>query len=317
MTKVKTLALVLFTLTALPACLGQKSELVTVEPGVKLEVLDYGGTGRPLIFLAGLGSDAHVYDQLAPHFTDHHHVLAITRRGFGNSSKPAPTVANYSADRLGDDVLAVIDALHLDHPVIAGHSIAGEELSSIGSRHPDKVAGLIYLDAADAYGFYDEKRGDWQLDMNDLKQRLDAVASGAPLTPEFHQNLLQSAERFKRSERELIQQLAMMPPGPPASLPPIPLAIRFGEQKYTTIHDPALAIFACPHNFARMFPTDLKARQAITAQDLTSCTAQAKAFQAAVPSAQIVLIPNADHWVFVSNEAEVVKDMKAFLQSLH
>jgi len=315
---VKSPVFALLVLAALPGIgIAQKAQLVTVQPGVKLEVLDWGGTGRPLIFLAGLGSDGHVFDHLAPNFIADHHVLAITRRGFGNSSKPAPTVANYNADRLGDDVLAVMDALQLERPVLAGHSIAGEELSSIGSRHPDKVAGLIYVDAADAYGFYDEKRGDWQLDMNDLKQRLDAVAAGAPLSPEFQQKLLESAQRFERSQRELLQHLKLLPPGPPPSLPPIPLAIRFGEEKYTSIHNPALAIFACPHNFARMFPADQKARQAVTEQDRVSCTAQAKAFQTAVPTAQIVLIPNADHWVFVSNEAEVVKDMKAFLNSVH
>jgi pimeloyl-ACP methyl ester carboxylesterase len=39
-------------------------------------------------------------------------------------------------------VLAVCDFLKLQRPVVVGHSIAGEELSSIGSRHPEKVAGL-------------------------------------------------------------------------------------------------------------------------------------------------------------------------------
>ncbi len=122
-------------------------QFVTVEPGVKLEVLDWGGTGRPLVFLAGLGNTAHVFDQFAPKFTGKYHVYGITRRGFGESSDPTPNSDNYSSDRLGDDVLAVIAALNLDKPVLVGHSIAGEELSSIGSRHPEKVSGLIYLEA--------------------------------------------------------------------------------------------------------------------------------------------------------------------------
>src|SRR5574340_963378 len=106
-------------------------QFVTVAKDVKLEVLDWGGSGRPLIFLAGMRSNAHVFDQFAPKFTPKYHVYGITRRGFGASSKPGPTVANYSAARLGDDVLAVIDALQLHRPVLAGHSIAGEELSSV------------------------------------------------------------------------------------------------------------------------------------------------------------------------------------------
>src|SRR6185312_11496266 len=126
---------------------------VTTDDHVKLEVLDWGGIGRPLIFLAGLGGTAHVFDKFAPQFAGKYHVLGITRRGFGASAKPKPTVENYSADRLGDDVLAVMDTLKLDKPVLIGHSIAGKELSSIGMRDPEKVAGLIYLDAAYAYGF--------------------------------------------------------------------------------------------------------------------------------------------------------------------
>ena len=132
-----------------------KVQFVTVAPDVKLEVLDWGGNGPPLVFLAGLGFTAHCFDEFALKFTAHHHVYAITRRGYGVSSWPAPTDANYDADRMGDDVLAVLDALHIEKPVLAGHSIAGQELSSIGTRHPERVAGLVYLDAAYGYAFYD------------------------------------------------------------------------------------------------------------------------------------------------------------------
>jgi len=51
-------------------------------------------------------------------------------------------------------VLAVIDKLAISRPVLAGHSLGGEELSSIASRHPEKVGGLIYLDAGYSYAFY-------------------------------------------------------------------------------------------------------------------------------------------------------------------
>src|SRR5882762_9932294 len=119
-------------------------QFLTVDENVKLEVLDWGGSGRPLVLLAGLGNTAHVFDDFAPKLTSEYHVYGITRRGFGASSVPA---SGYSADQLGDDVLAVLNALKLDRPVLAGHSIAGEELSSVGTRDPERVAGLIYLDA--------------------------------------------------------------------------------------------------------------------------------------------------------------------------
>ena len=43
-----------------------KATLVEVEEGVKLEVLDWGGTGRALVLLAGLGDSLHVFDDVAP-----------------------------------------------------------------------------------------------------------------------------------------------------------------------------------------------------------------------------------------------------------
>jgi non-heme chloroperoxidase len=132
-----------------------KVQFVTVEEGVQLEVLDWGGLGRPFIFLAGNGDTAHAFDSFAPKFTGKNHVYGITRKGFGASGKPALTNGNYTADRLGDDVLAVMQALRIESPILVGHSLAGEELSSIGSRFPNKVSGLIYLDAATGFAFYD------------------------------------------------------------------------------------------------------------------------------------------------------------------
>jgi hypothetical protein len=58
---------------------------VTVEKGVRVEVLDWGGSGRPLVLLAGGGDTAHVFDDFAPKLTPSFHVYGITRRGFGES----------------------------------------------------------------------------------------------------------------------------------------------------------------------------------------------------------------------------------------
>ena len=122
----------------------------TVEKDVRLEVLDWGGSGRPIVLLAGGGNTAHVFDDFAPKLTAHHHVYGITRRGFGASVYSS---TDRPADRLGDDVVAVIDALHLNRPILVGHSIAGVELSSVANSHPNRVGGLVYLDAAYSYAF--------------------------------------------------------------------------------------------------------------------------------------------------------------------
>jgi non-heme chloroperoxidase len=231
------------------------AQFLTVDKDVRLEVLDWGGSGRPLVLLSGMGNTAHIFDRLAPKLIDQFHVYGITRRGFGSSSMPA---SGYSADRLGDDVLKAIDALKLNGPVLAGHSVAGEEMSSIGSRHPEKVAGLVYLEAAYAYAIHDP-----------------ALSCTLPAAPP--------------------QQ------GSPKS---VTAAIQTGTQRYTSIKSPALAIYAAPKAGA---PADGGA---------LNREACAKAFEKGAPSSRIVRLPGATHYVFMSNEAEVIKEIRDFIGSL-
>jgi pimeloyl-ACP methyl ester carboxylesterase len=112
--------------------------------GVRIHYLDYGGSGEPLVLLTGLGSSAHIFDDLAPRFTDRFRVIAITRRGHAESDHPS---TGYALDTLVADVKAVLDTLRLDRVNLAGHSIAGGELTRFAILHPDRVASLIYLDA--------------------------------------------------------------------------------------------------------------------------------------------------------------------------
>src|SRR5436309_6172854 len=89
---------------------GHKVSLVTVEPGVQLEVLDWGGTGQTLVLLTGMGDNAHVFDQFAYQFNDRFHVIGITRRGFGRSSQPAQ---GYDLDTRARDDITVLDKLNI------------------------------------------------------------------------------------------------------------------------------------------------------------------------------------------------------------
>jgi len=120
-------------------------KLVTVEDGVQLEVLDWGGSGQSLVLLAGLGGTAHYFDDLAPALIARHRVLAITRRAHPGSSTPA---TGYGFARLAEDIVRVIDTIGVSRPIVIGHSFAGEEMHVLGARYSAKISGLIYVDAA-------------------------------------------------------------------------------------------------------------------------------------------------------------------------
>lgn len=271
---------------------SHRRQMVTVEKGVTLEVLDWGGTGRPIVFLAGMGETAHEFDEFAPKLTDEGHIYGITRRGFGASSAPAPPRFDvnrradgmyeikrhdlsennpYDADRLGDDVLAVIDKLKLRRPVLIGHSIAGEELSSVGSRHPEKVAGLVYLDALSSpYAFW------------------------------------------TGPEDEMLFSPEARHPWPigPSPLPTTTLGVFTGTHKYSKLPVPVLGIVPFPR----------KPPPGFSAADDSAAAAKEKerldSLQRDIPTAHIVRIPYADHYVWRTNEGDVLREIRGFLSQL-
>ena len=113
----------------------------------------------------------------------------------------------------------------------------------------------------------------------------------------------------------------LMPPPPAAqkrgtqSFANVSVAIIKGQQKYTNIHAPILAVFASPHSLAQLPPMSDEKKAEYIAIDQAKSTAQAKAFEK-LESAKVITIPNADHYVFSSNEQEVEKDIKDFLGTL-
>jgi hypothetical protein len=107
-------------------------QFVAVEREVRLEVLDWSGSGRPVVLLAGGGNTAHVFDEFAPKLTAGFHVYGITRRGFGTSGF---STSENPVDRLRDDVLAVIGALKLwSTPTSSSHALISFVSQSLVSR---------------------------------------------------------------------------------------------------------------------------------------------------------------------------------------
>jgi pimeloyl-ACP methyl ester carboxylesterase len=296
--------------------------LVTVDDNVRLEVLDWGGSGRHVVLLPGMGNTAHIYDEFAPKLTIGYHVYGITRRGYGASSIPD---SGYTADRLGDDVLAVVDSLGLVKPVLVGHSLGGEELSSVGSRHPDRVSGLIYLDAAyrDAYN-PSQRPGEEPIPnpADNAPPRPPAPTSGDMASFQALRAWCIRFPGFAPPEAELRQEFQSGPDGrvgPSRTPPHVEKAIFAGMQKYTDIRVPTLAIYALPHDQGPWISDDLTARaeaQAAAAKDLASTGGLADAFERGVPGAHVVRLPHANHYVFMSNEADVLREMRAFLSNL-
>ena len=298
---------------------------ITVEEGVQLEVLDWGGSGPAIVLLAGLGDTAHVFDDFAPMLTTKHRVLGVTRRGHGRSSAPA---SGYEFARLAEDVVRVIDAVGVKRPVIAGHSIAGEELHVLGSRYAAQIAGVVYIDAA-----FNRAGG---------SKDYDAVARKLPPAPRPEpadlvsftalRDFLRRTRRPVLPEAQLRARYVTNPDGSvgaawvaPQVVEAFTKLMQAMSETYNRerIRVPSLAIYAVPESPADLMRPWYKAHDPVVRENVQTLYQlarerfgrHAKWFEGSAEGSRVSELPG-EHHLFITNAREVRDQIEAFVSSL-
>lgn len=118
---------------------------ISLSTGVELDVT-LGGSGPPLLFLHGFPESHRTWRHQLADLSRDHFVAAPNQRGYARSSKP-PDVADYEADKIVADVLALADALDIDRFTLVGHDWGGAAAWLAALKAPDRVDRLIILNA--------------------------------------------------------------------------------------------------------------------------------------------------------------------------
>jgi pimeloyl-ACP methyl ester carboxylesterase len=108
--------------------------------GVRLHYIDFGGEGVPIILVPAVTREATHYAPLGPLLTGGNRVLAVTRRGDGESQDPGD---GYDARTQARDFLHFMDALGIQKAVFVSN--VGDEITYLAEEHPHRIAGLVYL----------------------------------------------------------------------------------------------------------------------------------------------------------------------------
>jgi pimeloyl-ACP methyl ester carboxylesterase len=294
---------------------------ITVDSSVRLEVLDWGGSGPPLVLL-GCYLTAHVYDEFAPKLTNQFHVYGITRRGIGASDKPA---TGYTVQRSADDVHEVLDSLNAQKSLLVGNSCAGQILTMFASQHSDRLSGLVYLDGAS-----DPTTPAYDPPMPDPTWLPRPVKPAPPPDLSSFEAFTQRRDlKVTFPEAEWHQQFAANPDGSVGrSLmsPEIRRAITVDARvkpNYAGIRVPVLAMYQAQRPFEAVTAEfDIRSEQerAALRQQYAATRAMYTRWQqdllAAVPTARIVELPGANLYMFLSNEADVLREIRAFADRL-
>ncbi len=297
-----------------------KSDFVSVND-IRLHYLDWAGTGPTLIFLTGKGCSAYLFGKFAPRFTDRFRVLALTRRGQGDSDYPE---TGYDADTLIEDIRQFMDRLNVEKAILAGHSLAGVELTHFAATYPSRVQKLIYLDALD------DRRGLWAInEQNPLKNIEVKKEKSAPRSleeyiadmkrdiPEFAEIWSELwdeeiahgikvneegifVDKMSESIEEMITENLVKGYAPKRVEAPIPI-LGFFARKTPRLSDAytaeqKAAFYEFHRNVMEPFARSLIAE-----------------FQSRFPQAKIVVIPEGHHYCFIAQEELVYGEMRKFL----
>jgi pimeloyl-ACP methyl ester carboxylesterase len=293
---------------------AHKSGFVTVN-GIKLHYLDWGGKGKVILFLAGVGNSAHIFDDIAPKFTDHFHVLALTRRGHGQSDKPE---AGYDLATLTEDIRQFLDQMKIKRAILVGHSFAGDEMTMFASTYPERVDKLVYLDAAydradlsseaftknpfpspqprkedrvslGAYKvWWKQTKGYWS-DAVEADLRETSVAQDgsikATLSREVGQAIFKNAATFRPDYTKV-------------KAPALSFYANYGIQPWVPQNDEA----------------QRKSREFLDTVNLPYQNKNIEKFKSQMRNGRVVEIQNSNHYVFIKNQEEVVREMRKFLR---
>ena len=107
---------------------------------IELYYETYGGTGKPLVLISGLGYPLWQWHRMVPFLAEQFQVIAFDNRGVGQSDKPE---GPYTAQMLAADTAGLLDALGIEKAIIVGHSMGGFIAQSLALDFPSKVEKLI------------------------------------------------------------------------------------------------------------------------------------------------------------------------------
>jgi pimeloyl-ACP methyl ester carboxylesterase len=117
----------------------------TVDLGGPVHYLDFGGDGKPIVMVHGLGGNAMNWMSVGPELSKNHRVLAVDLAGFGRTplfNRSAALGAN------AELVHSFIEQVVGEPAILMGNSMGGHISILEAADHPQWVAALILVDPA-------------------------------------------------------------------------------------------------------------------------------------------------------------------------
>ncbi|QND63116.1 alpha/beta fold hydrolase [Mesorhizobium loti] len=173
---------------------------VTIGDGTRIAYRIDGDATKPVLMLSNsIATTLHMWDRQVDELSKHFRVLRYDFRGHGGSSAPAGA---YSLDRLGRDVIELLDALGIERANFLGLSLGGFVGQWLGIHAPERIDRLILSNTSSHLSpasYFDERIAAVQQapDMSETAETFlgnwfpaSMVAANAPVVEDFRTMLL-------------------------------------------------------------------------------------------------------------------------------
>jgi non-heme chloroperoxidase len=101
--------------------------------------------GEAIVFVHGWPDSWFSFSRVLPLLPARHHAYAFDQRGFGDSESPS---CCYAIDDLATDVVAFLDAVHVERATLVGHSLGSFIARRAAETHPERVTRLVLIGSA-------------------------------------------------------------------------------------------------------------------------------------------------------------------------
>ncbi|HEY4164283.1 MAG TPA: alpha/beta hydrolase [Dongiaceae bacterium] len=178
-----------------------KSGLAPVD-GIKIWYAEFGPSGAPIVIMlhGGLGNSNYFGNQV-PVLARKYRVIVMDSRGHGRSSRDAQP---YGYDLMSNDVLALMDYLHVKKAAIVGWSDGAIIGLDIAIHHPERIAKLFAFAAnSDPSGVADISKSKV---FNDYINGTEKEYAALSPTPKDHKAFLDEIGKMWASQPNFTKQ---------------------------------------------------------------------------------------------------------------
>jgi len=269
---------------------------LTTDDNVKLYYEEIG-SGIPVVFVHEFAGDYRSWESQLRHFARGYRCIAFNARGYPPSEVPADG-ERYSQDRARDDIRAVLDALRIDQAHIVGLSMGGFAALHFGFIYPQRARSLVV--ASCGYGAVPNQRQQFAEEAEAAARKFEETsmekAAGAyALGP----TRVQFQNKDPRGWKEFVDQLAEHSSEGSAS------TLRGVQKRRPSLFD-----------LVDRMKTITVPILVMTGDEDWPCLEPALLMKRTIPTAGLVVMPNAGHTINLEEPAAFNQHLADFFRAV-